>query len=400
MSDAPWLTIIGLGEDGPDGLCAASLAALNTAEIVMGPARHVALLPPLEADVRIWPVPFADGLRDLMALRGRPVVALASGDPFWFGAGAVLARGLEPGEWRAFPGRSTFSLVAARMGWGLEATRCFGLHAAPLSRLRPALAPRQRMIVLVRDGAAVPQLAGYLRETGFGATGMTVFEAVGGPRETRKELRADAPPGATAFTHPVCVALEVAGDGAVLPCATGRDDAWFAHDGQITKRLVRAATLSTLAPRPFEHLWDIGGGSGSIGIEWLLSDPTVEATAIEADATRAARIAENAARLGVDRLAVVTGAAPDALAGVQRPDVVFVGGGLDAALLGWLEARLAPGTRLVANAVTLETVSLLVASHARLGGQLTRLAVSEAAPIGPKRGWKAGFPIVQWSTVL
>ncbi|SDY31163.1 precorrin-6Y C5,15-methyltransferase (decarboxylating) [Citreimonas salinaria] len=363
----------------------------------MGPPRHLALLPEGGARRVDWPVPFADGVETLLGFRGTATVALASGDPFWFGAGTTLARRLAPAEWRAYPGRSAFSLAAARLGWPLETTACFGLHAAPLPRLRPALAAGRRLIVLLRDGAAVRAVAEYLCAEGFGASTLWVLQALGGPREAMIEARADALSGA--FAHPVCVAVEVHGDGATLPLASGRPDDWFDNDGQLTKRPVRALTLSALAARPFEHLWDIGGGSGSIAIEWLLSDATLRATCVERDPARATRIAENAARLGQDRLRVVTGAAPDALEGLDPPDAVFVGGGLSQALLDRLCA-LRPGTRIVANAVTLESEALLGSAHARLGGDLLRLELSQAAPIGPRRGWKAAYPIVQWSVTL
>ena len=394
----PWLTIVGLGEDGAEGLPPASLAALDAAEVVMGPPRHLALLPDVQARGIAWPVPFADGIPQLLTLRGRRVVVLASGDPFWCGAGTVLAHDLDPGEWRALPGPSCFSLAASRMGWGLESVLCLGLHAAPLSRLRPHLAPGARLVLTLRDGDAVAVLAGVLCEAGFGASRVTVMEALGGPRERITTSRADALHGN--FAHPLCVALEVAGPGAVVPLASGRGDDWFESDGQMTKRPVRALTLSALAPRHGEHLWDIGGGSGRISIEWLLTHPSLSATAIEPRADRADRIRGNATRLGVDRLQVVTGAAPEALEGLEAPDVVFVGGGLDAALFDWLEARLAPGTRLVANAVTLETEALLLAAQGRRGGDLLRVELATAAPLGRRRGWTASRPVVQWSVTL
>ncbi|MFS4439108.1 precorrin-6y C5,15-methyltransferase (decarboxylating) subunit CbiE [Paracoccaceae bacterium GXU_MW_L88] len=398
MADAPWLTIVGLGEDGPDGLPPASRAALEAAEVVMGAPRHLALLPEIAAEVIPWPVPFAEGIPLLLQQKPRRVVMLASGDPFWFGAGTSVAKHLAPGEWRALPGVSTFALAAAELGWPLETTPCFGLHAAPLSRLKPHLAPGARAIVLLRDGAAVRALADYLTEEGFGASALTILESLGGPRQRVTRAQADALPQ-TDFAHPVCAAVEMAG-GTALPLASGRPDAVFAHDGQITKRPVRALTLSALAPRPFEHLWDIGGGSGSIAIEWLLAHPTLTATSIEADPERVARIAENAARLGVDRLAVVTGRAPEALAGLAPPDAVFIGGGLSAKLLETLEKILASGTRIVANAVTLESEALLIGAQARLGGDLLRIDLSTPTEIGTKRGWKASFPILQWSGVL
>lgn len=365
----------------------------------MGPSRHLGLLPEITAERIAWPVPFADGIARLLELREQRVVVLASGDPFWFGAGSSIARHLAPGEWTALPGPSTFSLVAGRMGWPLEATECLGLHAAPLDRLRPVLAAGVCMIVLLRDGAAVRGLADYLCDAGFGVSDLAVFEAVGGPRERRTDGKA-AELLDIGFAHPVCAAVQVQGDGAALPLASGRPDAWFDSDGQITKRPVRALTLSALAPRPFEHLWDIGGGSGSVGIEWLLAHPSLGATTIEPRKDRAARIAQNAARLGVDRLTVVHGAAPDALAGLPLPDAVFIGGGLTQALLDWLTAHLPGGTRIVANAVTLESEALLTEARARLGGDLLRIELAQTAPLGGKTGWKSSYPVVQWSAVL
>lgn len=399
MSDIPWLSIIGLGEDGLNGLTGASRSALDTAEIVMGAKRHLSLLPELPGQTIEWPVPFAEGIEHLSALRGQRVVVLASGDPFWFGAGATLARHFAPEEWQSFPAPSTFSRVANHLGWSLQNTHCLGLHAAPLSRLRPKLAQGARLIVLLRDGACVAELAGYLVGEGFGETMITAFEALGGPRERITRLRADAVPD-TDFQHPVCVACDIAGQGRALPLASGRADDWFDSDGQITKRPIRAMTLSALAPVPYEHLWDIGGGSGSIGIEWLLSHRSLRATVIEPRTDRAARISANAARLGVDHLAVVTGSAPDALKGLEKPQAVFIGGGLSENLLHWMDKHLAAGTRVVANAVTLETEALLLNAQARYGGALMRIALSRAEPLGPRRGWNASYPIVQWSVTL
>ena len=398
MSDAPWLTIIGLGEDGPDGLTPASQAALARADIVMGPPRHLDLLPDLKAHRITWPVPFVDGIPLLMAHHGENVVVLASGDPFWFGAGSVIARALEPGEWCAIPGSSTFSLAAARLGWPLESTSCLGLHAAPFTRLRPHLAPGQRIIALLRDGNAVGDIASYLTGTGFGPSKFAVFEALGGPRETCTEATAEDLPDRS-YTHPACVAFTVVGQGAALPRTAGLPDHVFDNDGQITKRPIRALTLSALAPRPYETLWDIGGGSGSVAIEWLLAHPTTQAISVEQHKDRAVRIAENAASLGVDRLQVVTGTAPAALTGLSEPDVIFIGGGLSDLLLTHLHSA-HPGTRLVANGVTLEAEALLTGWHAKIGGDLLRIDIAHAQPLGSKRGWRPSFPILQWSVTL
>ena len=311
----------------------------------------------------------------------------------------MLARRYGAEALKTLPAPSTFSLGAARMGWPLEDTLCLGLHAAPLARLRPHLAPGQKAVVLLRDGDAVAELAGYLKGLGFGATELTVLEAVGGPRERRTGATAAALPPNT-FRHPVAVALEIAGNGPALPCTPGLPDETFDHDGQLTKRHIRALTLSALAPRPGEHLWDIGGGAGSVSIEWCLAHPSTSATAIERVHARADRVVANATALGVDRVTVVRGVAPAALTDLPPPNAVFIGGGLDTALVDHLAATLPSGTRLVANAVTLESEAVLAAAHGKLGGSLTRIAVSTAEPLGRKQGWKAAYPGVQWSEVL
>jgi precorrin-6Y C5,15-methyltransferase (decarboxylating) len=395
----PWLTIIGIGEDGPDGLPPASRAALAEAEVLMAPPRHLDLVPEAGAERIVWPVPFAEGLPILDTLRGRRVVVLVSGDPFWFGAGSVIARRFAPGEWRALPGPSTFALAAARLGWPLEQTLCLGLHAAPLARLRPHLVPGVRAIVLLRDGAAVAALAAFLVAEGFGDSALTVLEALGGPRERITEARAATLPGRE-FAHPVAVALTVAGSGATIPRCSGIPDGLFETDGQITKRPIRALALSALAPQPGALLWDIGGGSGSIAIEWLLAHPATDAVSIELRADRAARIRANADRLGVDRLRVIEGEAPAALHGLDPPAAVFVGGGLSAQLIDYLTENLPAGVRLVAHAVTLESEALLARAKARLGGEIMRIELAEAAPLGSKTGWVPARPVVQWRVVL
>jgi precorrin-6B C5,15-methyltransferase / cobalt-precorrin-6B C5,C15-methyltransferase len=396
MADTPWLTLIGLGEDGPNGLSRASREALEYAQIVMGATRHLALLPDLAVKTIEWPVPYADGVAQLLALKGQNVVVLASGDPFWFGAGSVLTAHLKPHEWRAFPGVSTFSLAASRLGWPLEKTICLGLHARPFAHLRQHLSPGEHAMVLLRDGDAVTSLAAWLTLQGFGDSQLHVLEALGGPRERIRSTNA-VDMSLSDVAHPVCVGIKVLGNGVVLPLASGRPDDLFANDGQISKRPVRALTLSALAPRPGEHLWDIGSGSGSIAIEWLLAHPNMTATAIEADPTRADRIGSNAAALGVERLDVITGTAPKALTGLPRPDAVFIGGGLSSEMLDELWELIPTGTRVVANAVTLESEALLSQWHQSHGGDLMRIELANAAPLGAKRGWKSSFPIVQWS---
>ncbi|MGY3394652.1 precorrin-6Y C5,15-methyltransferase (decarboxylating) [Bradyrhizobium sp. USDA 3311] len=392
MAD-PWLTIIGIGEDGLAGLSDASRKALREAETVFGGERHLALAG-VTGRGHPWPVPF--GAEVVLSRRGRPTAVLASGDPFWHGAGASLAEKLEAGEWVAHSAPSTFSLAAARLGWRLESVVCLGLHAAPFERLVPHLAPGARIICLVRDGKAAGDLAKWLSERGWGASAFWTLAALGGPRESIAEHRADGFTGDLAGNL-VAVAVEAKGARGI-PRSAGLPDDLFAHDGQITKRPVRALAISALAPRPGERLWDIGAGSGSISVEWALCGGT--ATAIEMREDRAANIRSNAAAFGlVHRIAVVTGRAPEALAGLDAPDAVFIGGGLDSAMFDAIRSRIGAGTRLVAHAVTLETEALLGELHQRHGGELMRVEIAHAGPLGRYRSWEAARPVVQWSAV-
>ncbi len=390
MAD-PWLTIIGLTEDGHIALSPASRDALANAETIFGGPRHLALV---NAGSRgqPWPVPFS--IAPVVALRGRPTAVLASGDPFWFGVGGSLQPHLAPGEWQSHPAPSTFSLAANALGWRLEDTHCLGLHAAPLSRLRPILGRGVRAICLVRDANAVTELAEWLCRNGHGASGLTVMESLGGPRARIRATRSDAMT-LTDITTPVAVAIHAQGTG--LPRASGLPDDLFAHDGQMTKRPVRALTLSALAPCAGETLWDIGAGSGSIGIEWLLAGGA-HTHAVESDPTRAARARTNAGTFGlIHRYTLHEHRAPDGLDTLPTADAVFIGGGASDALLTRLWSLIPPGTRLVANAVTLETEALLTTWSAIQGGTLLRIDLADSTPLGLKRGWRAALPIVQWS---
>jgi len=392
MAD-PWLTIIGIGEDGLAGLTLASRHALQAAEIVFGASRHLELAC---VTGRPWPLPFT--VAPVLAERGRKVVVLASGDPFWYGAGGSLAGQIAPDEWVCHPAASTFSLAASRMGWRLEEVVCLGLHAAPLARLRPVLAQGQRVICLLRDGAAVGQLAVYLTGIGFGRSQVTALSCLGGPCENSVSFVAQDY-DRSELSAPVCVAISAVGQG--VSRASGLQDDLFDHDGQITKRPVRALTLSALAPRAGEILWDIGTGSGSVAIEFLLAAPASVVHAIEADRARAARAQANAARFGLEhRFHLTEARAPEGLARLPQPGVVFVGGGASESLFAALFHQLPQGTRLVANAVTLETEILLAQCQAAKGGSLLRIELAEAAPLGNRTGWQPLRPVVQWSVEL
>ncbi|MFV0383729.1 precorrin-6y C5,15-methyltransferase (decarboxylating) subunit CbiE, partial [Paracoccus sp. (in: a-proteobacteria)] len=351
MSD-PWLTIVGLGEDGPDGLSGASLAAIAGAQVIFGGPRHLSLVAAGNRG-RPWPVPF--DIAPVLAEAGRRVVVLASGDPFWFGAGAVLATRLPAGAWRALPAPGVVSLACARLGWKVEDTRCLGLHATGFAPLRTVLARGVRALATLRDGAAPAGLAAWLVAQGMGRTRMIVLERLGGPLERLREARA-AGFDLTGIAAPVAVALDCADlpRGAGMPAVPGLPEAAFAHDGQITKSPVRALTMAALAPRADELLWDIGGGSGSVSVEFCLSGG--RAISIEPRPDRIANIRANIAGFGLTgRMQAIEGRAPEALDSLPPPDAVFVGGGGSMPLFDALWQRIAPGTRLVANAVTLET---------------------------------------------
>lgn len=395
-----WLSIVGIGEDGLEGLTPVARGLIADAEIVFGGKRHLELARSLiRGAARPWPSPFDQAVGEVVEQRGRPVCVLASGDPFLYGVGSLLARHVDPNETLVVPGPSSFSLAAARLGWPLPETTLLSLHGKPLDLIRPHLHPGSRILALTPDGAGPRALAALLAESGFGASRLTVLETLGGPRERIRVTRA----GEFSLTdvdalNVVALEVEAAADARILSRSPGLPDTLFEHDGQITKREIRAVTLSSLAPRRNELLWDIGSGSGSVAIEWMLADPSLRAVAIEARADRAARIRRNAAAFGVPGLEIVEGTAPQSLAGLPPPQAIFVGGGAgQPGLLNATIGTLCPGGRLVVNAVTLETEALLIARHAAQGGELIRVAVSRADSVGEKTGWRSAMPVTQWT---
>jgi precorrin-6Y C5,15-methyltransferase (decarboxylating) len=397
-----WLSIVGIGEDGVEGLSAVARGLVSGAEIVFGGKRHLGLAGPLiRGAVRPWPSPFDSAVAEVLAQRGRRVCVLASGDPYHYGIGALLARHVAPGETIVVPAPSAFSLAAARLGWPLADCALVSLHGRELDRVRPHLQPGARVLALTSDGDGPAALAGLLGTIGFGTSRLTVLEALGGPRERiRATTAADFSLGDVAALNTVAIEV-VAQDGArIIARAPGLPDAMFEHDGQITKPEVRAVTLSSLAPRRGELLWDVGAGAGSVAIEWMLADTSLRAIAIEAQAERAARIRRNAASFGVPGIEIVQGAAPGALTGLPAPDAIFVGGGAsDAGVLDAVVAALRSGGRLVVNAVTLQTEALLLARHAGLGGELIRIAIARAEPVGSMTAFRPALPVTQWRWV-
>jgi precorrin-6Y C5,15-methyltransferase (decarboxylating) len=401
MSRERWLGLVGIGEDGIDGLVPAARELIAQAQFVVGGKRHIALAGPLKAETMIWPSPIENALDAIEAHRGRFICVLASGDPFFFGVGAMLMRRFPAEEMISIPARSAFALAASRLGWSQQDCALLTLHGRPLEAIIPHLQPGARILALSWDDATPAKLAGLITVRGMGRSRLTICEAMGGPRERIRTTEAqDFALDSIAALN--TIALEVVADHGArfLPRATGLPDDWFEHDGQITKREIRAMTLSSLAPRRGELLWDVGSGSGSVAIEWMLADLTNKAVAIEVRHNRAERIARNALNLGVPGLSVVTGEAPRAFADLARPDAIFIGGGASAP--GMIEhacGALGPGGRLVANAVTLETQAACVDWRARWGGELAQIAIAHAEPVGRYSGWRAAMPIVQWRFV-
>ena len=396
-----WLTVIGLGEEGPDALAPAARTLIAQAEVLVGGARHLAMIPDGAARRLTWRRPLTDTMDDIRAAQGRQVVVLATGDPFCFGIGTTLRRAFPDEQIVTIPAPSAFSLARARLGWSADETVGVTLHGRPLETVRAYLAPGQRLLVLSHDGATPAQVAAQLAAVGYGASTLTVFAHMGGPDETCTSERADRW-GETQVPDLNTIAIDCRAEGRVkrFRGAPGLPDRAFENDGQLTKREVRVQTVSALDPRPGALLWDVGAGSGSVAIEWLLSERTANAVAVERDTDRCACIARNAAALGVPRLTVQEGAAPEALALLPVPDAVFIGGGLTVGgLIETCWARLAPGGTLVANAVTLAGEAVLADWCARHDGTMVRLAVSRARPVGRHLAWRPLMPVTQLAIV-
>ena len=396
----PWLTVIGIGEDGLAGLSAIARAALEEAEIVYGGGRHRELAEIPDARFRSWPSPFHEGVAALLERRGRPTVVLASGNPMWFGIGATLARTIQANEMLVLPAPSSLSLAAARLGWPLGEVEILSLHGRPVDALRAVLHPGARILALTSGAKTPGEIADLLVDEGYGESRVVVLEHLGGPAERRLEARAEAFDEVVADLNVTAIEAVPVRDTPLRARVPGLPDDAFRHDGKLTKREIRAATLARLMPLPGALLWDVGAGSGAVAIEWMRAARGARAIGLEPHGERRAVARANAAALGTPGLELLDAGAPEGLEGLEAPDAVFLGGGLTAP--GMIEAvlrALKPGGRLVANAVTLESEAVLLAAHARFGGELTRIAISRASPVGGMTGWRPLMPVTQWSLV-
>ena len=396
----PWLDIIGIGEDGVDGLTAAALEKLAQAEVIVGGDRHHNLAPNPAAKRIAWPSPFDAMIDEILSHKGSRIVILVTGDPLWYSVGARILKAIPKEEVRFFPQLSAFQWAACRMGWSLADCETLTIHGRAASQVLPHMAPGVRMLVLTKDRTSPEKVADLLSDRGFGKSRMTVLAALGGEREQRFDGHAETWSHDVPDFHTLAVECVAVGDRGWFSRVGGLPDNSFVHDGQLTKRVIRSATLSALAPYPDAVLWDVGSGCGSVAVEWMRASRGAQAIAIEHQPDRAAMIRENSVQLGTEKITIVEGKAPDALAGLATPDAVFIGGGLTAD--GVFEAcwqALRIGGRLVANAVTVESETRLFSLCGKYGGELSRIAVQQAEPVGRFQGWKPLMPVTQWVVI-
>ena len=395
------IDVVGIGADGWDGLAASARRVVTEADMVFGSVRQLASLPLTAERRRCWPSPLLPNLRPLInEFDGQQICVLASGDPMFHGIGVTLVREFGAARLRVIPAPSSLSLACARLGWAVHTTTTVSVVNSPVSTLLPALSDGVRVLVLSRNEQTPAEVAALLRDSGFGRSRITVLEQLGGPDERNLSTTA------AAWAHPAgdalnVVAIECVADPLAIRTTRvpGLPDSVYTGDGQLTKSEVRALTLAALAPAPGELLWDVGGGSGSIAIEWMRTDPRCRATVFESSPSRCAQIETNAAALGVPGLNITAGTAPQTFDS-RFPDAVFIGGGLTAP--GMIDAcweRLAPGGRLVANAVTAESEALLLTCVSRFGGSLRKFQIYRAEPLGSFTSWRPQLPVAQWIAV-
>ena len=394
----PWLTIIGMGEDGYEALSAAAKQALKNAEVIIGSERMFAMLPTTKAERHLWPQPFSGVVQQLRRFVGRQTVLLATGDPMNYGVARKIFELIPHEEVAVFPHLSAFSLAAARLGWSIPDCDCLTIHGRPAANLEAFIQPDAKLLVLTQDETSIAEACRRLIARGFENSKITVLENMGGINERITHFWANQNPALDwSPLNMLAIHCNASPNAKIWSRVAGLPDEAFAHDGQLTKREVRAVTLAALAPAPDQLLWDVGAGCGSIAIEWMRLARGCEAFAIEQDAARCTMIAQNTDQLGTPRLKLVQGQAPTALAELPQPHAVFIGGGVG--VPGVFEAcwqALRSGGRLVANVVTLEGEMHLYDLQEKHGGELLRIEVSRLEPVGKFRALKPKMPVVQW----
>jgi len=394
-----WLHIVGIGEDGLDGLTPSARTVVEAAEVIIGGDRHHLLAEGMTAERVAWPSPFDALIDTLEGYKGKRVVVLATGDPLWYSVGARIGRSIPPSEIVYHPQLSAFQLAAARMGWSMPDVETLTVHGRPVEQMIAFIQPDQRLLILTTGAETPAQIAAFLAVRGFGQSRMTVLAAMGGKDELRFEgTAADWDHEVPAF-NTLAVECVAAPDAALLPRVPGLADELFHHDGTMTKQEVRAATLAKLMPMRGALLWDVGCGCGSVAVEWMRAARFSHAIGIEPRDDRRVFAAQNAAALGAPKLELIDGSVPEALDGLKAPDAIFIGGGLSRETFDVCWNALRPLGRLVCNAVTLESEALLMALHKEHGGQLVKLQVNRAEPVGNLTGWRPLMPVTQWSLV-
>jgi precorrin-6Y C5,15-methyltransferase (decarboxylating) len=394
-----WLHIVGIGEDGLDGLPSAARSCISSAEYIVGGKRHHALIDGCKAKRINWPSPFNALLSDLQTLRGKKVVVLATGDPLWFSVGNRIAKAFDKDEVAFYPHVSAFQMAAAHMGWAMQDVACLSVHGRPIERIKPQLQNGQKLLLLTSNGQAVADIAKMLTEAGFGPSKLIALSHMGGPDEARFEGLATDWAQDVPNLNTLAIECIAAAATQVLPLGCGLPDDTFLHDGTMTKQDVRAVTLTKLMPMPNALLWDVGCGCGSVAVEWMRAAHGAQAIGIESRKDRRAMAAANAQNLGGFDLKLIAGSAPEALNDLESPDAIFIGGGLSGEVFDLCYAALKPKGRLVCNAVTLGSEQVLLEKYADLGGVLTRLQFTQASPIGGKVGWKPAMPVTQYVLV-
>ena len=394
----PWLTIVGIGEDGWEGLSVKARAAIEQAENIIGSSRTLAKLPRFKAKLHEWPQPFSAVIDQVTPMRGRRTVMLATGDPMNYGAARKILTFIPKTEVTIIPHLSAFSLAAARMGWSIPDCDCFTIHGRPAANLEAFIQPDARLLVLTEDETSIAEACRRLVRRGFETSEVAVLENLGGTSEAVTTFPANKMPARDwSPLNTLAVHCKAGPSAKIRSRIAGLPDDAFVHDGQITKREVRAATLAALAPAPDQLLWDIGAGCGSVAIEWMRSTRGCEAIAVEQDDGRRKMIAANADQLGAPRIKIIAGEAPDALKGLPRPHAVFIGGGVGVPGVfetAWQALR--PGGRLVANVVSIEGEMHLYDLQEKYGGELVRIAISRLEAVGKYRALKPKMPVVQW----
>ena len=396
------MTVIGITESGLAGLSTEALSYLKGAQLLVGGERHLEKISDNTAKCFGWGEGLDAAYDKIAEHAGEHIVVLASGDPLHYGIGAQLVERFGVEVIHFIPSPGAFSLAASRMGWSLPDVTCLTVHGRPLELVNLHLYPKAKLLLLSWDGTTPNLLAKLLTSKGFGDSRISVLEHMDGDDEARVNGRAhNWSYEQTANLNTIAVECS-AGTGAQFwSRAPGLPEAAYEHDGKITKREVRAATLAALAPLPGETLWDVGAGSGAVGIGWMRMDTHNRSLAFENNETKCGVIERNAKNLGVPMLKIFPG---NFLAMVnkidQSPDAIFIGGGVsDKNILNACWGSLKKNGRMVANGVTVEAHRSLMNFHAEYGGDLVRISVARSGKVGSMTGLRPMMDLLQLKAI-